>query len=195
VRLFAALMLPSEVTDWLQARQQAAATIGPDLRWTLPEQWHLTLAFFGQVEHRHVEDLRVRLARAAARRPDLRLGLADPGTFGSVRRARVVWQGVGGDVAQVRALAASYRAAGRRVGLRADGLASRARFRPHVTLARLSPPGDVTEVLGALTTSEYPHWTSREAVLVRSDLGAGPRGRAQHTVVTRLPFEAGAGRR
>ena len=194
VRLFAALMLPPEATEWLRARKESAAAIAPDLRWTLPEQWHLTLAFFGDVEARHVDELGVRLARAASRRPALGLGLAHPGTFGSARRARVVWQGVDGDVAEVRTLAASCRAAGRRIGLSAEGLAARARFRPHVTLARVSPPGDVVQVLDVLTVPEYPRWTSREAVLVRSDLGAGPRGRAQHTVVSRLPFEAGAGR-
>lgn len=195
MRLFAALMLSPEATQWLRARQQSAAAIAPGLRWSPPEQWHLTLAFFGEVEPRHVDELSVRLARAAARRPVLGLGLADPGTFGSSRRARVVWQGVGGDVAEVRTLAASCRAAGRRVGLRAEGLAAHARFRPHVTLARLSPPGDVTEVLDALTAPEYPRWTSHEAVLVRSDLGAGPRGRARHTVLSRQPFGAGAGQR
>lgn len=194
VRLFAALTIPPEATTWLQSRQQEAAAIAPDLRWTLPVQWHLTLAFFGDVEPRHLDDLGARLARAAARRPPLRLTLSDPGTFGPVRRARVVWQGIGGDVAEVRSLAASCRAAGRRVGLSTDGLAARARFRPHVTLARLSPPGDVTEVLGALTAADYPRWTADDLVLVRSDLGAGPRGRARHTVVSRQPFEAGAGR-
>ncbi len=194
MRLFAALTLPPKATEWLVARQQTAAGIAPHLRWALPEQWHLTLAFFGDVEPRHVEDLSARLARAAARRPALSLGLADPGTFGSTRRARVVWQGVGGDVDEMRALAASCRAAGRRVGLSADGLAARTRFRPHITLARVSPPEDVTDVLGALTADDYPVWTAHEAVLVRSELGAGPRGRAQHSVLSRQPFAAGSGR-
>ena len=38
-----------------QPGQLRAASIAPDLRWTLPEQWHLTLAFFGEVEPRHVD--------------------------------------------------------------------------------------------------------------------------------------------
>jgi 2'-5' RNA ligase len=194
VRLFAALMLPPHVSQWLRARQERAversSRLPAELRWAHPEQWHLTLAFFGEVEERHVDDLGARLVRASARRPPLHLTLAAPGTFGSARRARVVWQGVGGDVVRLRGLAASCRAAGRRIGLQADGLAARARFRPHVTLARLPRPGDVTDVLDVLAGSDYPSWHAEEAVLVRSDLGAGPRGRARHTVLSRLPLQA-----
>jgi 2'-5' RNA ligase len=198
VRLFAALLLPSPVLDWLTATLEPAKALatstggddGPHLRWVSADQWHVTVSFFGEVTDDRTGDLQERLARAASRTPALGLGLAEPGRFGSVRRTRVLWQGLDGDTAALRALAASCRAAGRRVGLQTDGLAADSRYRPHITLARVVPPGDVgavtTALADAVAASDPPSWRADELVLVRSDLGAGPRGRARHTVVSRF---------
>ena len=71
MRMFIALPLPDAVNehlaDYLEPRQEA----GPELRWTVPEQWHLTLAFLPEVAERHEDELLERLARAARRRQPL----------------------------------------------------------------------------------------------------------------------------
>lgn len=188
MRLFAALPLPRPVVDWLEARATVARDVDPMLRWVPAEQWHLTLAFFGDVPDRSVGDLTARLTRAAARTATLSLALGPPGRFGSARRARVLWQGLSSGADETTRLAASCRAAGRRAGLVGDDLAATARFRPHVTLARAAPPRDVEAVLAALRSDSYPAWRGDEARLVRSTLGAGPRGRAQHEVLASLAF-------
>ena len=204
VRLFAALLLPSTVVDWLTSTVDAARAAsaaagpadGPHLRWVSPDQWHVTVTFFGDVGDGRSADLQTRLTRAASRTPTLDLVLAAPGRFGSARRTRVLWEGLDGDTAALRSLAASCRAAGRRAGVQADGLAADARYRPHITLARVAPPGDVTAmsaalddaVTGASTAGGPPAWRADELVLVRSDLGAGPKGRARHTVLSRFPL-------
>lgn len=212
MRLFAALLLPGRVVERLtgavDAVRAAASTPAlddrPTLRWVSPDQWHVTVAFYGEVEDGRLPDLQARLARAASRAPALDLVVAAPGTFGSTRRARVLWLGLDGQTAALRALAASCRAAGRRAGLQADGLAADARYRPHITLARVTPPGDVSAVTAALTGAltdespdtatedatgaDHPAWRANELALVRSDLGAGPRGRARHTVISRFPL-------
>jgi 2'-5' RNA ligase len=212
VRLFAALLLPSRVIEWLAgpvdaARAAAAAgesSDGPHMRWVSRDQWHVTVTFFGEVDDVRLDDLQARLARAASRAPVLDLSLARPGRFGSARRTRVLWLGLHGDTAALRALAASCRAAGRRSGLTTDGLAADARYRPHITLARVTPPGDVSAVTAALDaamdtapaagpadTPEFigpPSWRAAELVLMRSDLGAGQQGRARHTVLSRFPL-------
>ena len=59
MRLFAALLLPQDVVAHLDA------TVAPNrddvLRWTAMDSWHLTLAFYGQVDDRRVPDLKARL--------------------------------------------------------------------------------------------------------------------------------------
>ena len=57
MRMFIALLLPEAVkqdlAEFLEPRQEA----GPNLRWTVPEQWHLTLAFLPEVTDRHTDEL------------------------------------------------------------------------------------------------------------------------------------------
>lgn len=192
VRLFVALDLPDEVVATVSAQVDSAGELPNALRWVLPEQWHITLAFYGEVEERRVDDLTERLARAARRTQPFRLTLGDPGRFGSARRARVVWLGLDEGGEQLARLAASARAAGRRVGLRRDNLAPDVGFRPHITLARVVPSTGVEDVLEALRPAEHPSWTAQEAILVRSDLATSPGARVRHTVLERLPFGGGA---
>jgi 2'-5' RNA ligase len=188
VRLFAALALPAEVTDRLAVVVARAQDVDSTLRWVSSDQWHLTLAFFGEVPESRVDDLTERLRRAGGRTSPLHLRLGTPATFGSVRRARVLYTGLSEGTEATSRLAASCRAAGRRVGLTRDDLAPEARFRPHVTLARAAPPRDVSDVLAALTLDDPPRWLCDEALLVHSELGAGAGGRALHWVLATLPF-------
>ena len=73
MRMFVALLPPDPVVEdlaeFLAPRQEA----GDGLRWTVPDQWHVTLAFFGDVTERHLDDLVERLGRAAAKRTSLEL--------------------------------------------------------------------------------------------------------------------------
>lgn len=188
MRLFAALALPAPVIERLALAVAQARAVDPTLRWVSPEQWHLTLAFFGEVPEPRVDDLSERLRRAGGRTSPIQLQLGAPATFGSVRRARVLYAGLAEGTEEIARLAASCRAAGRRVGLARDDLAPQARFRPHVTLARAAPPRDVTDVLAALTLDDPPRWRCDEALLVHSELGAGEGGRPRHSVLARMAF-------
>ncbi|WP_092623862.1 RNA 2',3'-cyclic phosphodiesterase [Jiangella sp. DSM 45060] len=127
MRLFAAIEPSPEAVAQLAA---AVDGVRDDvLRWSDPAGWHLTLAFYGEVGVDQVDELTERLARAARRHPATRARIAGAGRFGRT----VLWAGIDGDGAALRALAGSAGAAGRRTGVGTD---DRQRFRPHVTLAR-----------------------------------------------------------
>ena len=96
MRLFAAVVPPDEVLEDLDeflAPRRAAA----DFRWSVPDQWHLTLAFMPAVADRHLDDLVERLARAGRRRTPFGLRVAGGGAFPNPARARVLWAGPGRD--------------------------------------------------------------------------------------------------
>ncbi len=188
MRLFVALPLPDAVVDHLRCRVRRGSAVDESLRWVPADQWHLTLAFYGDVDAGRVDDLVERLARATARTRPYTLSLGAPGRFGSARRARVVWLGLGEGVEPTRRLAASARAAGRRVGLTGDDLDAHAPYRPHITLARAAPPRPVDDALAALDCPQHPVWQADQALLVHSELGAGAGGRARHSVHSRLAF-------
>lgn len=183
MRLFAALVPPDGVVDhlaeFLSPRQEAPEADA--MRWTVPEQWHVTLAFMGDVAERHLDDLVERLGRAAARRPALELTVAGGGAFPNAARAKVLFAGVdaAGRDADLRHLAVGTRAAAAKAGADAEG----GRFRPHVTLARIGRPVDVTRWLRVLEAYRGPSWRATEVSLVQSHLGEGPRRRPRYEVV------------
>ncbi|WP_219415910.1 RNA 2',3'-cyclic phosphodiesterase [Pseudonocardia nigra] len=172
MRLFVALSPPPEAVDELWSAVEAVGTDRPGLRWTRPEQWHLTLAFLGEVDDPARQDLVERLGRAARRHPPLTLALSGAGRFGD----RVLWTRVSGDVEPVRRLAASVRAAARRARLPVDDRP----YRPHLTLARAGGEVDLRSLVDALAGFAGRPWTAGELHLVRSHLGAGPGGSARH---------------
>ncbi len=81
-------------------------------------------------------------------------------------------------------LATGARAAAGRAGVAVDGQ----RFRPHVTLARLGRPAEVSRWVRLLDGYDGPAWTVDRMVLVESHLGEGPRKRPRYEVVEELPI-------
>src|SRR2546421_1497424 len=65
VRLFVALTPPEEVIEALRTIIEAPHELAPGLRWSRPEQWHLTLVFLGEVGNEVVQELTGQLNRAA----------------------------------------------------------------------------------------------------------------------------------
>ena len=184
--MFVALLPPDEVTEdlaeFLAPRQDA----GDGLRWTAPEQWHVTLAFLGDVSERHVDDLVERLGRAAARRTPVDLRISGAGAFPNPGRAKVVYAGLDahGRDEELRRMATGARAAGTKSGAGGDG----GRFHPHVTLARCGRPIEATRWIRALDPYRGPAWTATEMALVESHLGEGPRRRPRYEVVGAFGF-------
>lgn len=174
MRLFAALLIP----PYVAAHLDAAVTSHRDdvLRWTTVDMWHLTLAFYGQVDDARVPDLKSRLTHAATRNPTLSLALSGCGQFSR----RALWIGCDGDIVPLRALACSADAAGRRVG----ASAGQSRFKAHVTLARAKKPTDLRPYVSTLRTYQGPTWTADAVALVRSHLGAGENRRALYETLS-----------
>jgi 2'-5' RNA ligase len=181
MRLFVALVPPPSAVEHLDAfldvRRSAAA-----YRWASAEQLHVTLAFLAEVEERRIDDLTERLARAAARRTPFDTRIAGGGAFPNAARARVLWAGLDLDEAgrtQLDRLATGCRAAANRAGIAIDGQ----RFRPHVTLARLGHPEEVSDWVRLLDAYAGPTWLVGRITLIASDLGEGPRRRPRYETV------------
>lgn len=183
-RMFVAVVPPEHVLAHLQAALTPHRDLAGGARWTLVEQWHVTLAFLPSVPDRAVPPLVERLRRAATRGGPLAARVAGAGAFPRPARATVLWAGVAGDDETLRRLAAATQAAGRRAGVEVAG----GPFRPHLTVARLPRPGDARRWADALGDYTGPAWIATEITLVASRLGAGPGGRAVHETLHRLPL-------
>src|SRR5215472_9182874 len=148
MRLFVALDPPPDALAELDAAVAPLRAGWPELRWTGQDRWHVTIAFLGEVAEGKLDELAVRLGRAAGRHQAQRLWIGHGGAFPSQRRARVLISRVEGDQPALAALAASVAAGARRSG--APPPDEGRRFRPHLTLARCRQPTDVSAVVDAL---------------------------------------------
>ena len=177
--MFVAVIPPESALDDLGAFLGPRQEAGPGLRWTVPEQWHLTLAFMPDVADRHLDDLAARLTRAAARRTPFEARLAGGGAFPNPARAKVLYVGVETSESHLPHLATGVRAAAAKAGADPQG----GRFRAHLTLARMGRPVEATRWLRILDAYRGPAWCAEEVALVASYLGEGPRKRPRYEVL------------
>jgi len=183
-RMFVAAYPSNEAVAHLDEFLEVRRESGP-FRWTLPTQWHLTLAFFDDVPDRAFDGLVDGLEVAVGKRSAMTAEIAGGGAFPHVGRAKVLWAGVDvGDAAELARLAKGCRAAGATVGAAPAG----ERFRPHLTLARINPPIEATKWVRLLDAYRGPSWPIDEIALVQSQLGEGPKRRPRHEVVATFPF-------
>ncbi len=181
MRMFVAIVPPVGALEHLEEFLTPRQEVDAGLRWTAPEQWHITLAFMGQVPERVVEDLQARLERAAARRTPFEATIAGGGAFPNPAQAKVLYAGVdvGASREEIRRMATGARAAANKSGAETGG----GRFHPHLTLARIRRPTEVTRWLRVLDTYRGPSWTVDEVSLVCSHLGEGPRRRPRYELL------------
>jgi 2'-5' RNA ligase len=186
--MFVALVPPDEVIEHLADVVSSQQETGTGFRWTAPEQWHVTLAFMADVRARNLDDLAARLERGVGRRTAFDVALGGGGAFPRPSRARVLYTGVdaGPAAGELRRLAVGARAAAAKAGAEVDGRA----FHPHVTLARLRAPVDLTGWLRVLDAYRGPRWRADRVSLIRSHPGEGPRRRPRYSVSDTFALKA-----
>jgi 2'-5' RNA ligase len=186
-RCFVAVPLAPKLRAGLEAvaERWRGSGYAPDLRWTDPDGWHVTLAFLGATDSLAVPGLVAALHEVAAGTSPFRVPTGGVGTFPRPGAAQAIWYGVSDPDRRLRDLASRVQAAVLPPG-------PPARFRAHVTLARSRVRRG--EPLGPwLATLEPPSGTLavNALTLFRSHRGRGP---ARYEVLARLPLRgAGSG--
>lgn len=160
---------------------------GLPVRWTDPDNAHLTLHFIGDTEPEMAELLRMSLMAAISAHEPFELRTAEPGAFPSIRRPRVLWLGLWGPAHRLESLYND-------IGDFLDDFGSEiddAEFHPHITLGRVrstkgvkvgSLPGEVRDAFESLRTAQLAGGDApvpfpiTEVQLIRSHLEKdGPR--------------------
>ncbi|MEL7128290.1 MAG: RNA 2',3'-cyclic phosphodiesterase [Pseudomonadota bacterium] len=164
LRLFAALPIRRDIADSLTPLQRHL----DGASWRPLENFHITLRFFGEVDHNLARELDAALGEI--RSPQMKLRLSGAGWFGK-REPRAVWAGVAYDES-LAALAGECERAARRLGLPID----KRRFIPHITLAYChgtSPAAAAAFADRHATFESREFWVDRFH-LYSSHFGRGP---------------------
>ncbi|HEX2904082.1 MAG TPA: RNA 2',3'-cyclic phosphodiesterase [Jatrophihabitans sp.] len=183
MRMFVAVRPPEPVLESLAAFVEPRRSEESALRWTEPESWHITLAFMADVPDADLDELLERLSDTAAAATGFELSLADAGAFPNPNRAKLLWTGVAGAVPLLAHLAANVRSACNRAGITTAG----GDYRPHLTLARIGRPLNVTRWLQVFALYRSEPWLVRELVLYESSPGGGTH---RYRPVAEFPLRA-----
>jgi 2'-5' RNA ligase len=174
IRAFLAIE-PSEHVLSAIAREQEKLRkeITGQVSWTRPQGQHLTLKFFDNVSLADVENISTIVKKRTDLHSPLRLSVEKLGVFPDVRKPRVLWSNVTGEVGKLLALQDVLEA-----DFEALGLARENRpYRAHVTLARLKvfqATGGIAKVLGRHDHFSAGEFVARELILFQSHLS--PQG-------------------
>ncbi|MER7722441.1 RNA 2',3'-cyclic phosphodiesterase [Streptomyces sp. NPDC096323] len=184
IRVFIALAPPDSAKEELAGALRPAYGTHPHLRWNRIEDWHITLAFLGELPVETVPLLRRSLAGVAAAHRGPRLALRGGGEFDD----RVLWTGVDGELDALHELAADVRTTvkGCQVALEDRPL------RPHLTLAR-ARRGDLSsaaEIAAALAGFTGRTWAAERLHLVGSNAGRST-GPIHYRDITAWPLGSG----
>ena len=136
IRTFIALTIPEEVKAVIVSAMSELKAKNHAVRWVKPEGLHITLKFLGDIPEEAVAPLCADLDKTAALCPPLTLRLAGFGAFPNVRRPRVVWVGLEGDMHELSALAVHIDKTCITYGVAGE----RRPFSGHITLGRLKAP-------------------------------------------------------
>lgn len=147
MRLFLALDLDDSSRQAIareQARIRRALSAGSPVKWTAPEQMHLTLVFIGQADEPTAAAIATDMGEPVRMKP-FDLSFAGLGVFPPRGAPRAMWIGAGVGAQLVHELRDELDARVRRRGVAVE----KRPFSPHLTLARWrsSVPSDRRHVL------------------------------------------------
>ena len=168
MRAFIAIEIPPTVRAALSHCRAELARLPVTASWTRPEAIHLTLKFLGEIPETSTAVVAQKLEQAASDSRAFHLQLAGLGAFPNLRRPRVLWAGLAGEVAPAQQLQLRLERE-----LEAAGFPREEKpWKPHLTLARLKSvenPRAFTAGVEAYRLPELPFEVDR-VLLFRSEL-------------------------
>jgi 2'-5' RNA ligase len=189
MRLFVAWVAsPAAVQDLRNALStQQVRDAGAAIRWSPAEDWHVTLAFLGEIDPERLPAVVRATATAARAGAPFTAALVGAGCFPRAGRATTVWAGI--DTAGT--VASTDLADRLRDALEVNRFAVDERaFRAHLTLGRCRPT-DLRPAVDMLAEYRGPRFDVTEITVFQSHLGRAARPR--YEPLARYPL-AGAAR-
>jgi len=194
LRLFIAIPIPEPVREEMlrvQRELQPLARPGA-VRWTRPDQIHLTLRFLGDVPAARVNALKESINAACRGVRPMQLRAEGIGFFPNDHSPRVMWGGIN----EAEGLLIDLQ---RRIETAVRPFAAETNaeiFVGHATLGRFksfrrSDTGKLLARVPAIKGRTFGEWTAREIEIIRSQLSPdGPL----YTLLAAFPLDEGVGR-
>jgi RNA 2',3'-cyclic 3'-phosphodiesterase len=136
VRAFVAIYPPTVVVSHLEAMQsRLRKTVASEaVRWTKPEQIHLTLQFLGYIKRDLLGQFETTLDCIAGDTETFSMCAVSVGCFPTRKQPRIIWAGFAGDLDPLQALKQKLDIAFSELGY----VPEKRKFHPHLTIGRVA---------------------------------------------------------
>jgi 2'-5' RNA ligase len=184
-RAFIAIDLPESVKSFLSEAQAALKLYGFRVKWVLPQNIHLTLKFLGDTATADTNKIAKAMTLAARKCRMMSLTAKGIGIFPNVRRPRVIWAGLNGQLETLANLQQTLDAHLAGLGFARDTRA----FKSHLTLGRVKgkiASDPMKAAIDKLKEFESEPFETQQLILFKSELR--PTG-AVYTKVRRIAFQ------
>jgi len=183
-RAFIAIDLPESVKSFLSEAQETLKLYGFRVKWIRPQNIHLTLKFLGDTATADIDKIVEAMTLAARNRPVVSLTAKGIGVFPNVRRPRVIWAGLNGQLEILSGLQQTLDACLADLGFARE----RRAFKSHLTLGRVKgniASGRMKAAIDKLKEFESESFEINQIILFKSELR--PSG-AVYTKVQEIVF-------
>ena len=188
LRLFIAMAIPDAVRKEIWRAQSQLQRHAPPgaIRWTRPEQFHVTLKFLGDVPLEQIEPVEKSVAAVCGGFAPMQLTAHGIGFFPATYKPRVVWAGAAEATGRLVTLHRQIEAAMRPFAPAEPP----ERFTGHITLGRFKPGhrgsiGGMLERATILKNRQFGDWRVSDVDIVRSELTSLG---SMHTLLCRFPL-------
>ena len=169
IRTFIAVEMPENIISGIRDLQRNLKAFGVDIRWIRPENIHLTLKFLGDVQADDMDSISGVISGTAEGGSPISLQAKGIGVFPGVKRPRVLWVGLTGQLELLSKLQKTLD-----VNLKGIGFPPEKRpFKGHLTIGRIKTKMNskiFVDALMAFRSFETETFVADRIVLFKSEL-------------------------
>ncbi len=169
LRTFIAVEIPENIISGIRDLQQDLKAYGVDIRWIRPENIHLTLKFLGDVPAADIDNIFGAISGTAEGISSIPLQAKGIGVFPGVKRPRVLWVGLTGQLELLTRLQKILDANLKDIGFPPE----KRPFKGHLTIGRIKTKMDskiFVDALMAFRSFESETFVADRIVLFKSEL-------------------------
>ncbi len=173
IRSFLAFELPPAIKNEVARISVEVKKTGLDAGWVKPDNIHLTIVFMGDVNEKAIPEIISSIDNSVSKHKPFNITLGGMGLFPDIKRPRVLWLGLNGEVERLGALRDDLQKPLEAYGIEQEKRA----FRPHLTLGRFRKQVKDRDTLKKVI-DEYrdilePDGVLNELILFKSELKPG----------------------
>ncbi len=169
IRTFIALPLSDNLISQIFEIQRQLKSYDFPVRWVKPENIHLTLKFLGDIPLESVENIATAMEITIRGRSPMTLFAKGLGVFPGIKKPRVIWVGISGDIQALSEMQAALESNLEKIGFPKENRP----FKSHLTLGRIKKSVSSRNLFDALQSfSDFTTqpFEARELILYKSEL-------------------------